>query len=167
MSPLRRLYECCGLLSGLFLVAICVIICVQIIARLLGTLIPASDEFAAYAMAASGFLGLPFALHRGAHIRVGMLFKALPAKGCHAMEVLSTLVGLLVAAYLAWHCTLFVFETYSFNEVSTGMLPIPLWIPQSSMVVGTVVLVVAMTERLVTVMRGRPFETVSDTAMSE
>jgi len=158
MSWLRKLYTLSGLLAGLFLILICVIIVAQIVARQFGTMIPSTDEFAAYSMAASGFLALPYALMRGAHIRVELLFRLLPQRSLFAVEVMGNLIGLLIAAYLAWYCALFVLESYAFNEVSSGLLPIPMWIPQVPMVLGTLILVIAMFERLVLVCRGQRFE---------
>jgi TRAP-type C4-dicarboxylate transport system permease small subunit len=168
MNPLKKLYALSGLLSGLFMILICLLILAQMVARLLGTLVPSSDELAAYAMAASGFLGLPYALERGAHIRVALLFKALPPRGRYLMEVLSTAVGLAICVYLAWYCARFTLDSYRFHDVSPGMLPIPLWIPQIAMLVGTLILVVAMGDRLVAMLRGRLFEPVGvDAVMSE
>lgn len=167
MSWLRKLYTMSGLLAGLFLILICVLIVAQILARQFGTMIPSTDEFAAYCMAASGFLALPYALMRGAHIRVELLFRILPQRSLFAVEVLGNVVGLLIAAYLAWYCALFVLESYAFKEVSSGLLPIPMWVPQIPMVLGTVILVIAMAERLVLVCRGQRFEDQTPGVMSE
>ncbi|HWV08990.1 TRAP transporter small permease [Pseudomonas sp. GD03944] len=167
MSWLRKLYTLSGLLAGVFLILICVLIVAQILARQFGTMIPSTDEFAAYCMAASGFLALPYALMRGAHIRVELLFRVLPRRSLFAVEVLSNVVGLVIAAYLAWYCALFVLESYEFKEVSSGLLPIPMWIPQLPMVLGTAILVIAMTERLVLVCKGRRFEDDTPGVMSE
>jgi TRAP-type C4-dicarboxylate transport system permease small subunit len=158
MKLLHKLYTLCGLLSGLFLVLICLLVIAQIVARQVGSMVPSADEFAAYAMAASGFLALPYALQRGAHIRVELLYRLLTPRGRYFAEVLSNVVGLGISAYLAWYCSLFVIESYQFNEVSTGLLPIPMWIPQLPMLLGTLVLVVAMTERLIVVWRKQRFE---------
>jgi len=168
MTPLHKLYTLSGWLSGVFLVLICLLVVAQIVARQLGTMVPAADEFAAYAMAASGFLALPYALQRGAHIRVVLMLRLLPPGGRRAADVLATLIGLGIAAYLAWYCTLFVLESYEFKEVSSGLLPIPMWLPQLPMLLGTLILVVAMAERLVLTCLGRRFESAeADTAMSE
>lgn len=167
MSWLRKLYTLSGLLAGVFLIIICVLIVAQILARQFGTMIPSTDEFAGYSMAASGFLALPYALMRGAHIRVELLFRILPQRSLFAVEVLGNVVGLLIAAYLAWYCALFVLESYEFKEVSSGLLPIPMWIPQIPMVLGTVILVIAMVERLVLVCRRQRFEDQTPGVMSE
>lgn len=158
MTPLHKLYTLSGWLSGVFLVLICLLVVAQILARQLGTMVPAADEFAAYAMAASGFLALPYALQRGAHIRVELMLRLLPQGARRAADVLATLVGLGIAAYLAWYCALFVMESYEFKEVSSGLLPIPMWLPQLPMLLGTLILAIAMAERLVLVCLGRRFE---------
>ncbi|MFP6850690.1 MAG: TRAP transporter small permease [Pseudomonas sp.] len=168
MAPLHKLYTLSGWLSGVFLVLICLLVVAQIVARQFGSMVPAADEFAAYAMAASGFMALPYALQRGAHIRVELLYRLLPPAGRRAADVLSTLVGLLIALYLAWYCTLFVLESYEFSEVSSGLLPIPMWLPQLPMVLGTLILSVAMAERLWLTCLGQRFESPDTSAvMSE
>lgn len=159
MTLLHRLYRLSGYLSAASLVAICALILAQIVARSLGHMVPDADEFAAWAMAASGFFGLPYALHAGAHIRITSAVRFLPQRLRHCAEVIASALGLAVAAYLAWYCTFFVIESYTFKEVSPGLLALPMWIPQVSMVVGTVLLALAFAERLLCVLRGRGFET--------
>lgn len=158
MKFLHWLYRISGLLSAACLVLICVMIMSQIVARNFGSTVRDAEEFAAWAMAAAGFLGLPYALYSGSHIRVEVVMRFLPKPLHHPMEVLATLVGVGLSAYLAWYCTVFVLESYQFNEVSQGLIPVPMWIPQFPMVIGSTLLVVAFCERLVQVLRRRPFE---------
>lgn len=159
MRLLHGLYRLSGWLSAISLMAICALILAQIAARSLGTMVPDSDEFAAWAMAASGFFGLPYALHTGAHIRVTSALRFLPDGLKRGTELTANLIGLAIAAYFAWHASLYVFESWQFNEVSPGLLALPLWVPQSSMVIGTVLLALAFAERLACVLTGRDFET--------
>lgn len=159
MALLHKLYRLSGYLSAVSLVLICVLILAQILARSFGTMVPDADEFAAWAMAASGFFGLPYALHAGAHIRVTAALRFLPERLRHATEVLASAIALAVAAYLAWYCAAFVLESYTFKEVSPGLLALPMWVPQLSMVFGSALLALAFTERLVCVLRRQGFET--------
>jgi TRAP-type C4-dicarboxylate transport system permease small subunit len=158
MSRLHWLYRVCGLLSAASLVLICGLIVAQIVARNMGSTVRDAEEFAAWAMAAAGFFGLPYALHCGAHIRVSAVTRFIPQAMHHAMEVLASVIGLALAAYLAWYCTAFVLESYRFHELSQGLIPVPLWIPQFPMVVGSMLLAVAFGERLVCVLRHQRFE---------
>jgi TRAP-type C4-dicarboxylate transport system permease small subunit len=167
MRGLHRLYRASGLLSALSLVLICGLILAQVIARNAGTTLRDADEFAAWAMAAAGFFGLPYALHTGSHIRVQVGTRFLPPGAQHAVEVIASLLGLAISAYLAWFCAAFVLESYKFKEVSQGLVPVPLWLPQLPMALGSALLVVAFVERLVCVLRGQTFELGDEAEMSE
>lgn len=158
MPILHRLYRTAGLLSAASLVLICALIVAQIVARNLGSTVRDADEFAAWAMAAAGFFGLPYALHCGSHIRVAAVTRFVPEALHHAMEVLASGIGLALAAYLAWYCAAFVLESYRFNELSQGLVPVPLWIPQLPMALGSMLLTLAFGERLLRVLRHERFE---------
>ena len=63
----------------------------------------------------------------------------------------ATLLAALAAAYsckLAW-------QSHSFNDLSTANDATPLWIPQLSMAVGTVILTIAFVDELMLEIRGR------------
>jgi TRAP-type C4-dicarboxylate transport system permease small subunit len=158
MRGLHRLYFASGLLSAASLVLICALIIAQVVARNLGSTVRDAEEFAAWAMAAAGFFGLPYALHCGSHIRVSSVARFVPESLHHAMEVLASLIGVALAAYLAWYCTAFVLESYRFHEVSQGLVPVPMWLPQLPMALGSILLAVAFGERLVRVLRHEKFE---------
>lgn len=167
MDRLHWLYRASGLLSAFALVLICGLILAQVIARNMGSTLRDAEEFAAWAMAAAGFLGLPYALHCGSHIRVQVAQRFLPRGMQHGMEVVATLAGVAIAAYLAWFCTAFVIESYRFKEVSQGLVPVPLWLPQLPMALGSLLLLVAFLERLACVLRHRRFELADTAEMSE
>lgn len=167
MERLHWLYRASGLLAALSLVLICGLILAQVVARNMGGTVRDAEEFAAWAMAAAGFFGLPYALHSGAHIRVQVALRFFPERARHALEVLASVVGLAISAYLAWFCIAFVWESYAFNEVSQGLVPVPMWLPQLPMAIGSTLLVVAFAERLVCVLQRRRFELSDEAEMSE
>lgn len=166
-SRLHGLYRISGLLSAASLVLICALIVAQIVARNLGSTVRDAEEFASWAMSAAGFFGLPYALHCGSHIRVSAVTRFVPASMHHAMELLASVIGLALAVYLAWYCSAYVLESYRFNDLSQGLIPVPLWIPQLPMVAGTVLLALAFGERLLCVMRHQVFELDDGTVRSE
>ena len=98
MRGLHRLYLASGLLSAASLVLICGLILAQVIARNLGSTVRDADEFAAWAMAAAGFFGLPYALYCGSHIRVSAVARFVPESLHHFMEVLASAIGMVLAA---------------------------------------------------------------------
>jgi TRAP-type C4-dicarboxylate transport system permease small subunit len=158
MKLLDRLATAAGVASACSLALICVIIVAQIGARLIGEQIPAADDFAAWAMAASAFLALPYALHHGDHIRVTLILQRLPQGVQRGVELIATLTGLGLSAWAGWHACVFVFESWQYHEVAQGLLRVPLWIPQLAMPLGFVLLALLMAERLWRCLSGQPLE---------
>ena len=48
------------------------------------------------------------------------------------------------------------YVSWQLNDVSTGLIAIPLWIPQLGMALGAIVLAIAVVEQLVVVAMGGP-----------
>ncbi len=155
MHFLDRLYAAGGILAAISLVLIVVLTLAQVIGRIFGVIIPDAGDIAGYAMAAAVFLALAQTLRTGGHIRVNLLLTRMPPRLRHAFEcwclAFLTVVGGLLAAF----AVKMVIESFEIGDVSTGMMPIPLWIPQLSMAVGAVLLELAVIEETVQVVRGR------------
>jgi TRAP-type C4-dicarboxylate transport system permease small subunit len=78
----------------------------------------------------------------------------LGARARRRMEVLSLSVTLAFVGYMAWAVTRFVYQSWQFNEVAQGLIKIPIWIPQTSFVIGVVIFFIAVADELATVLRG-------------
>ena len=152
---LNGLYKGCGVLSAAFIVCIALAILAEIIGRMAGVLIPAATEFAGYCLASAIFLGLAYTLTSGEHIRVSILLLRVPARARHAFEVFCLVLGTALSIYFAWHFCAFAYETFVFGEVGQGLIKTPLWIPQSGLALGLVVLAIAFVDELVTMLSGR------------
>ena len=152
MDKLRRgldlLYALSGFLAALCLIGILGLIVVQMIARWTGEVFSGAPNYAGYAMAAASFLAFANALGRGAHIRVSILLNAVPKGIKYIMELWCFGIGTVIAAYFTWHAYRFVYFSWRFNEVSQGQDAIHLWIPQSAMVVGGVLLTICLADNL-------------------
>jgi TRAP-type C4-dicarboxylate transport system permease small subunit len=49
----------------------------------------------------------------------------------------------------------FVYQSWQFKELAQGLIQIPIWIPQLSLVVGSAVFLIAVLDELVAHLRGR------------
>ncbi len=170
-SGLRRaldmLYRGSGALAALFLVLIALAVLLQVGANAvdaivaaatgsaMGLVVPSYAEFTGFFLAASSFLGLAYTLKAGAHIRVGLAITLLPRRARQAVEAWCCLAGAALSGYFAVYAMLLVLESLEFDDRATGMVPVPLWIPQSAVALGLAVLTVALVDELVTVLRGR------------
>lgn len=152
---LDRLFAACGALAAVFLAAICVIVLAQVIGRLMGIAIPSADEFAGYCLSASSFLALGYALRRDAHIRVTLLIDRLPPRTRRGFEAVCAFAGLALAGYLTFFTAEMIYWSIEFGDVTQGLVPIPLWIPQMGMMLGTAALTLAFLADAAAILRGR------------
>jgi TRAP-type C4-dicarboxylate transport system permease small subunit len=153
---LDRIFLAGGVLAGVFLVLIAVLVVGQIVSRLVGAMIPSADEFAGYCLSAASFLGLAYALRNGAHIRVTLLAGALPERPRWVLNLAAVAVSTAMVAYFTWYTLVMVWESYVFGDVTSGLVPIPLWLPQTGMAIGLVLFTLALVELFVRLLLGGP-----------
>jgi TRAP-type C4-dicarboxylate transport system permease small subunit len=151
---LDALYGATGWLAALFLVGTLVMVLVGIAGRFMHFHVPGTDSYAGYCMAAAGFLALAHTLKRGEHIRVTLVLEHLGVRPRHWMELWSLGAGVLLAGLFAWYSLRLAYQSWEFNDVSTGNDATPLWLPQLSMALGTLVLLVAFVDELVLEAKG-------------
>ena len=155
MAITRLLYRVAGIVAAIALAGIAVLIVAQIGARMMGSQIKSSDDFAGWALAASMFLALPMTLNAGEHIRVTVISDALPDGARRVLDTVVTALAVAAAGWAAWQVVSYVRESWVYGDVSQGLIAVPLWIPQLSMAVGLVLFAVALVERLILRLLGR------------
>lgn len=146
---LNRLYTWSGYAAAFFLVAIGVLVCANIISRLVSEYVPGLTQYSGYAMAASSFFGLSYTFHHNEHIRVEVLLSHLRGRKRWFAELWCLAAASVVSAYLAWYLCRLVYYSWLFQEHSEGADATLLWIPQSAAMLGAIVLVICVTHRLV------------------
>ena len=151
---LDGLYLVSGWLAGLFLIAIFLIMLALSAGRPLGIDVPAGDDFASWAMAASAFLGLAHTFRSGEMIRVGLLVERFTGRTRQMVEIFALLVGSAAAIYFAWYAFDMNVTSWRFNDLAQGVIAMPLWIPQMGFSGGLIILAVAMTDELLHVLFG-------------
>jgi TRAP-type C4-dicarboxylate transport system permease small subunit len=70
-------------------------------------------------------------------------------------ELLSLSIAALFTGYLLVSVAQYVYMGWQYNEMSTGLLVVPMWIPQLSFLAGALLLFVSVIDELVTVFLGR------------
>jgi len=152
---LDRLYNAAGYTAALFLVGTLAMVVTGIAGRLLGFHVAGTDSYAGYCMAAAGFLALAHTFKRGEHIRVTLLIEHVGVRARRALELWSLTVAALLAALFAFYSVRLAYQSWAFDDISTGNDATPLWIPQLAMALGTLVLFVAFVDELVLEWTGR------------
>jgi len=152
---LDALYDGAAWLAALFMIGLLVMVLLSIAGRQLHFHLPGTDAYAGYLMAASGFLALAHTLKRREHIRVSVLIERLHGRARHALEVWALAAAAVLAGLGAYYGVRLAWQSRVYNDISTSSDATPLWIPQVSMAVGMVILLVAFLDELVLELRGR------------
>lgn len=151
---LDRLYAASGALAAVCLAGIAVVMLAQAGMREIGLLLRGADDIVGWLCAASAFLALGHTFRRGELVRVGLLLEHLPPRPRRALEKAALGITLIFVGYMAWAILRFVHDSWKFNEVAQGLITIPIWIPQLSAVAGVLILLVAVLDEFVVLMRG-------------
>jgi TRAP-type C4-dicarboxylate transport system permease small subunit len=155
-KALDTLYDAAGYLAAFFMVGILLMVLASVVGRLAGFNLRGSDAYAGYAMAAAGFLALAHTLKRGEHIRVSLLLDRFGGRLRRPLELWSHAAGTFFCAALAFYSVRLAWNSRAFHDISQGNDATPLWIPQIAMALGALVLLVAMVDDFIGVIRNRP-----------
>lgn len=176
---LELLYRTSGALAAAFLAAIFVIVILQVGAntidrvasllfgRAIGLAIPSYSDFAGFCLAATSFLGLAYTLRKGALIRVNLLIQRFHGRPKQLIELWCTGAGAAIAGYATYHGVQLAIEAYTYSDLSTGIIAVPLWIPQCGMILGLAVLTIALVDAFQAIWRGETpgYDTPSDSLL--
>jgi len=151
---LDKLYLWSGYAAGFFLVTIFAIMMIMSVGREFDLNIPAGDDFASWCMAAMSFLGLAHTFKRGEMIRVGLVVEKVTGKKRWAVEMLALGIATVFTLYFSWYAVRMTYDSFRFNDMSTGVISVPLWIPQLGYCAGLVILSIALIDEMIHVVRG-------------
>lgn len=153
---LQKLYDICGAVAGGLILLICLLISAQIILNGFGrfspgtlpSTIPSYADFSGFMLAGATFLALAHTLRAGGHIRVNLVTGRLPERAQYFAEAVALAIAIALVGYAAWFMAALVLESLHYGDVSTGIVPVALWIPQSVAAFGVALLLVALIHTL-------------------
>jgi len=159
-QALDRLYLLSGLLGATFIAMIFLLVLGQVslnaIDRISGLLmgsaigltIPSYADFTGFFLAAASFFALAYTLRQGEHIRVTLFLSHFSERVRRWFEVWCLAATSALTLYFTWYALLLVRESYSYHDLSSGMIAVPIWIPQLAMFLGLLVLAIALLDSL-------------------
>ncbi len=152
---LDALYDGAAALAAVFMLLLLVMVMASILGRQLHFNLPGVDAYAGYMMAAAGFLAMAHTLKRGEHIRVTLLIAGLKGGAKKGFEVWSLFAASALSLLSAFYSSKLAWQSYTFHDISTSNDATPLWLPQLTMALGTLVLAVAFIDELVLELKGQ------------
>lgn len=152
---LDHLYAASGALAAACLAGICIVMLAQSLGREAGIFFRGADDITAWLTAACAFLALGHTFRHGELVRVGLWIDRLEGAARRRAELAALTAALLVVGYMLWAVAKFVFESWKFNEVAQGLVKLPIWIPQLTLVVGMLIFFIAVADEWLAVLRGQ------------
>jgi len=157
-SPLRRFLDALYLVAG-YVAACCILLIMllmiaQSILREMHVRTGAVNDVVAWLCAAAAFFAMAHAFKHGDFVRVTLLLEKISPAAQRRFEIGALAIAAVAVGYLAWWANRFTWDSFVFDETAQGLLPIKMWIPQSTFAIGAILLFVAVIDELVVVLRG-------------
>lgn len=151
---LNRLYDAAAWLAALCVALIFVAMIASSAARLLGIAVAGVDDIVSWLTAASAFLAMAHAFRHGDFVRMTLVLEAVPPRIRRGMEPMAIVAGVIGTGYAAWWVVQSVIDSWRYQEMTSGLLVVPLWIPQIAFAVGAVLLFIALVDEMISALRG-------------
>jgi TRAP-type C4-dicarboxylate transport system permease small subunit len=152
---LRKVIDVAGALGALCVFLLFVLMIVGGIGRQLNLQVSGINDLVAWLCASASFFAMAHAFRHGDFVRVTLLLEALPPQGRRWLDAVCLAVACVSVGYLTWSASAFTWESFEFHEMATGLVVIPIWIPQASFVIGSWLLLAAVVDEFITVLRGQ------------
>ncbi|KAA0891206.1 TRAP transporter small permease [Pusillimonas sp. ANT_WB101] len=164
-KTLDSLYMVSGGLAAASVVCIAVLVFGQVVFNIIdfvslrlfersfGLLIPSYAVLAGYALAFATFLSLALGLRKAVHIRVTLLESRLPTPVRRVTLILVATLGVVLGGMFTYSLAILTYQSYQWGDQGVGLLKIPLWIPQTVILVGVIVFLIAAIDTLIDICR--------------
>ena len=138
-KSLNKLYKFSGYIAATFLIFVAVFILIGISSRIFGFYIRGLAEYSGYCMASASFFALAYTFIEGGHIRITLFLEKLTGKRRWLIETWCLSIASFFSGYLAFYFFKMLIISYKFQERSEGADEILIWIPQTSVAIGSTI----------------------------
>ena len=150
---LSILYIGSGYLAAFFLVAVLLFILTGISSRIFGFYIRGLSEYSGYSMAASSFFALSYTFYNKAHIRITLFLEKLKTANQRLAEIWCLFIATIFSGFLAFYFTKMTLISIKFEERSEGADEILIWIPQTSVAIGSSIFFLSVFHQLILIIK--------------
>ena len=146
---LNKLYKFSGYVAAIFLILVAVFILIGICSRIFGFYIRGLAEYSGYCMASASFFALAYTFVEDGHIRITLFLERLSGLKKKVVEIWCLGVASFFSGYLAFYFVKMLIISYKFQERSEGADEILIWIPQSSVAIGSIIFFISVLHHLI------------------
>ena len=146
---LYKIYKFSGYIAAFFLILVAAFILIGISSRIFGFYIRGLAEYSGYCMAASSFFALAFTFVEGGHIRITLFLEKISGNKKKYLENWCLVIATFFSGYLAFYFIKMLIISYKFQERSEGADEILIWIPQTSVAIGSSIFFICIFHKLI------------------
>ena len=141
---LNKLYKFSGYVAAIFLILVAVFILIGVSSRIFGFYIRGLAEYSGYCMASASFFALAYTFIEGGHIRITLFLEKLSGNKKRITEIWCLSIASLFSGYLAFYFIKMLIISFKFQERSEGADEILIWIPQTSVAIGSTIFFISV-----------------------
>ena len=141
-KALNKIYKFSGYVLT-FLIFVAIFILIGISSRIFG-FISEVVEYSGYCMASASFFALAYTFVEGGHIRITLFLERLSGTKKRFIEIWCLSIASFFSGYLAFYFIKMLIISYKFQERSEGADEILIWIPQTSVAIGSAIFFISV-----------------------
>tara|TARA_B100001175_G_C19335980_1_gene554924 strand:+ start:338 stop:826 length:489 start_codon:yes stop_codon:yes gene_type:complete len=146
---LNKLYKFSGYIAATFLILVAIFILIGVSSRIFGFYIRGLAEYSGYCMASASFFALAYTFVEGGHIRITLFLEKLSGLKKKLIEIWCLAISSFFSGYLAFYFIKMLIISYKFQERSEGADEILIWIPQTSVAIGSTIFSISVIHQLI------------------
>lgn len=130
-----------GIVAGMGILLMGMIIAYEVVCRyVFNSPTMWTQEVSIYLFMWTMLAASPYTLQTGKHVRVDLLIGRMQAKTRKGFDILTSAIGMIYCALVAVQAYQMLASSIKFGKLSATPLRVPLWIPQSALFIGFVLL---------------------------
>ena len=146
---LNKLYKYSGYIGAIFLILVAVFILIGISSRIFGFYIRGLAEYSGYCMASASFFALAYTFVEGGHIRITLFLEKFSGTKKKIIEIWCLSIASFFSGFLSFYFTKMLIISYKFQERSEGADEILIWIPQTSVAIGSTIFFISVLHKFI------------------
>lgn len=95
-----------------------------------------AQEMSVYLFMWTMLAGAAYTLQMGKHVRIDLVVERLSIRTQHILEMITSVAGMVFCAIITWQAYEMIAVSIGYDKVTATLLRIPMWIPQSALLLG-------------------------------
>jgi C4-dicarboxylate transporter, DctQ subunit len=133
-----------GIIAGILIFLIAAMVLISVAGRNIMLPIHWVEPFSVYFFIAASYISAAFAMYNAEHIKIDILTNQFSSKTNKVIEIFLMTGSLVFFIFLTKHSWVMMHSSFVKHAKDLSIIQVPIWIPQSSLVIGSVLLCLAI-----------------------